>query len=221
MRSRIARIARRVARGATASALVLLGLLLPPGPASPARGQGPVQDPVPHLSVALEALVQANEILGNPALGKDVAAIRAAVQQATPPAQTVRAQLEAARGVVGGGTLRFVQMALAELGSAGALGQLVLTGPADAVPVRHQELVVHGGAALAAINLALNTLGAGPSAPGAGRLLRCGARATRRRATPRRRARRRDSAAPPPVWYRLGRGDGQDDRRLGREVRQA
>lgn len=132
------------------------------------------QDPVAHLTLALQEQIQVNTITSNPALDRDVAAIRAALMQATPHALTVQTELTAAHGMVSGQTQLFTQMALTELTSAVQIGQLLLTGPPeppDMVMARHAELLVHGGVALASINLALNTLGAGPSAPRAGHIL--------------------------------------------------
>ncbi|MDP8924488.1 MAG: PQQ-dependent sugar dehydrogenase, partial [Chloroflexota bacterium] len=147
--------------------IVILALLTLAIPGTPARAQ----DPVALLSLALEEQLEVNAIVGDPALGEDVAAIREALVQAAPRGAAAGIQLQAALLATSGQTQQFVQAAAAELTSAVLLGELIFNGPDDMVPLRHQELLVHGGAGLAAINLALASLGAGPSAPGAGPLL--------------------------------------------------
>jgi glucose/arabinose dehydrogenase len=123
------------------------------------------------LNAALAQQLQVNTIVGDPTLDKDIAKIRAAVQQAKPVAQDVKAQLGAALGASSGATQQFTRQALDELNSAMQLGELIATGPDNLVVARHGEMQAHGGAALGAINLALLSLGAGPSAPGSGPLL--------------------------------------------------
>ncbi len=73
--------------------------------------------------------------------------------------------------LVTGQTRTFVLSAIDEIDRGLGLGLVILFGRDEFVPVRLEELRVHGGVALSSINLALLTLGAGPSAPGAGRLL--------------------------------------------------
>jgi hypothetical protein len=127
--------------------------------------------PVALLTVALEQQIQVNAILTAPALDQDVPAIRQAVRQATPHALAVKGSLQAALGQVDGETRPFTQAALEEVRNALALSGVLLFGSDALVVARHLELVNRGGVALASINLALLTLGAGPSAPAAGRLL--------------------------------------------------
>jgi glucose/arabinose dehydrogenase len=139
------------------------GALAPPTP--------PPTDPVALLTVALEQQIRVNDLLTAPELDQDVQAIRQAVRQATPHALAVKGSLQAALGQVGGETREFTQAALEEVNNALALAPVILFGSDELVVARHIELVNRGGVALASINLALLTLGAGPSAPAAGRLL--------------------------------------------------
>ncbi|MDQ4076719.1 MAG: hypothetical protein M3220_10815, partial [Chloroflexota bacterium] len=149
--------------------LVVVGLLFSALLGAPTMAQAP--DPVEDLTVALDEQITVNMIVGDPELGQEVAAIRNAVQEAQPHAAEVQRRLEAALGETSGEAQQFVQMALDELASAMQLAQLILTGPADMVVLRHGEMQAHGGVTLAMINLALHHLGAGPSAPSAGHIL--------------------------------------------------
>ncbi len=132
------------------------------------------QDPVEDLNQAFREQLIANEIVTDPTLAADVSAIRAAVRQAAPHELEVRSRLEAVIAETTGDTQQYAQAALMEVDSVIALAGLILAGPDDLVVLRHEELVVHGGVALTAINLALLTLGAGPSAPAAGHRLQPG-----------------------------------------------
>jgi glucose/arabinose dehydrogenase len=144
--------------------LLLVGMTLP-------RPLARAQEPTSLLTLALQEQLQVNTILGNAALGGSAAAMRDAVRQMTPHAQSALASVEAAQAGVDGPAQQFIQLAAAELRSTQQLGELILTGPDDAVGPRLEELRARGGAALAATNLALFNLGAGPGAPSARRLL--------------------------------------------------
>ncbi len=128
---------------------------------------GPVND----LTTALTIQIQVNTLVSNPAIYGNPTAIRTAVTQAAPLALQVQARLQAAAAEATGPAAGLVQGALNEMEMALGLGQLILTGPDADVPLRHDEMRVHGAVALTYINLALASLGAGPSAPAAGRLV--------------------------------------------------
>lgn len=125
------------------------------------------------LLAALERQQEAAAIVTNPELGRDVAAIRGAVLQASPHIVFVSAQIGFAQALTGDEMQPLLSAALADEGSIVQLAPLILlpTTPDDQVLLHFDELVIHGGAALGAINLALSLLGAGPSAPGAGHVL--------------------------------------------------
>jgi glucose/arabinose dehydrogenase len=133
--------------------------------------QPPQPSAVALLSLALDEQLRANTILGDPTLNANVPATREAVLRAAPHILLARQALSAALPLVTGQTRTFVLSAIDEIDRGLGLGLVILFGRDEFVPVRLEELRVHGGVALSSINLALLTLGAGPSAPGAGRLL--------------------------------------------------
>jgi glucose/arabinose dehydrogenase len=144
------------------AALALLGVLA--GPVS-ATSNASTTTQVDQLMAAFQTQIQINQALTNPALDKNVGAIRQAVQQGVPLVAQVKTALQGAVSQAPADTAQYVQVALSETDSATALAQAILTGPDAQVVMHFQELQVHGSAALATINLALSTLGAGPSAP--------------------------------------------------------
>lgn len=125
------------------------------------------------LLAALERQQEAAAIVTNPDLGRDTQAIRGAVLAASPHILFVSAQIGFAQALAGDEVQPFLGAALADEGAIVQLAPLILlpTASDDEVLLHYDELVMHGGAALGAINLALSLLGAGPSAPGAGHLL--------------------------------------------------
>jgi hypothetical protein len=131
----------------------------------------PTAPGVAPLNTALDREMQVNKVLTDPAFDKNVAAIRAALQQGTPLVQEIMTNLQTAQGQTSGQTQQYVQMAIDEVTSITQLAQLIQTAPDPQALVAFQELVTHGTVALSLTNLGLNILNAGPSAPGAGHLL--------------------------------------------------
>ncbi len=122
---------------------------------------------VDALQGAYNRQVSVNETLTNPDLDHSIDRIRVAVIAASPQVLLTIGSLEVARPRLDEQGRGYVDAALAELNSAVQLAAQITTGPDERVVAEHQELVAHGAMALSNINLALRSIGLGPSAPAA------------------------------------------------------
>lgn len=122
---------------------------------------------VESLNSALDQQMTAAALLSDPRLEGNPEAMRLAVIAGSPMMLSIQADLERAEAGLEGQSRQMAQMALNEVSSIMAIAGVIATAPHDAVPVHFNELLVHGGSTLAAINQSLHHIGAGPSAPGA------------------------------------------------------
>jgi glucose/arabinose dehydrogenase len=126
---------------------------------------------VVSLESALEQLMSAAGMLSDPTVKGSPDLARLAVIGGAPMMLGIRADLELAEAELQGPPKEMVRMALDEVASIMAIAGVIAKAPDEDVLIHHAELLVHGGAALAAVNQSLHQLGAGPSAPGAAKRL--------------------------------------------------
>lgn len=129
---------------------------------------------VESLNSALEQQQTAAAMLGDPALEGNPGAMRLSVLAGSPMMMSIRSELQQAETGLEGQAKQMAQMALKEISAIMSIAGVIAQAPDEAVPVHFNELLVHGGSALMAINLSLHHIGAGPSAPGAGERVTAG-----------------------------------------------
>lgn len=118
------------------------------------------------LTAALQAQVRLNQLLKSAGVEGDAVAIQRAVQQGGSYASTIQSSLEEAYGLVEGDAREYIRIAADETISTLGLNSAILAGSGQEVLDGYEQLLFHTGTAVAAIDLALDSLGAGPSAPG-------------------------------------------------------
>jgi glucose/arabinose dehydrogenase len=133
---------------------------------------GPPAAAIAPLQAAFTRQLELTSALTAPELANDPAAIRAAVTAAAPLLEEIGRQLQLAlASSPPEGATQYIAAAIAEHEALVAIAQTLGAAPDDAVAIRFAEAVTHGAVSLSSTNVALSTLGAGPSAPGAGHVL--------------------------------------------------